>query len=87
MKKVLSITIILCVLFVLIAMPVQATGESCSIQITPDKSTLNAGDTVNVTFATRDLNLGNTQGLFMISGKIYLKQLQYQIYRCKTIGK
>lgn len=70
MKEVLKTVIMTMAFLAICATSVSALGESCKIGITTDKTQVKGGETVVVTFSTKELNIGNTQGIFAVGGKI-----------------
>lgn len=70
MKKVLKTVIMMMAFLAICATSVSALGESCKIGITTDKTQVKGGETVAVTFSAKELNIGNTQGIFAVGGKI-----------------
>lgn len=70
MKKVLSIIMVAMMLLTILVVCVNAQGENCKIAITSDKASVTAGELVTFTFSVKELNIGDTQGIFAIGGKI-----------------
>ena len=87
MKKLLSMTIIAIVVLAMSVVNVYAAGESVGIKITPNPTTVKAGETVTITFSTTNFKaITSANGLAGISGTISYDKTKFEELKFNANG-